>query len=203
MRLDSANQAEPPSPDVLSFLGPELSGAPEKEQSPYIPSHFPAFPSKHTYKATPEFTEREKDPRAVRERATEEGRLGEEALRRLIGAGKAGDNRRNSLRGKGLGGPRQKLEQMWLRTMQVVSEQEEQREKGSEVDAGHQAGQAASERHGSGNALENQELGALVNWEKPYWRVNGTGHDSRMRRKNNAANNDGVLMKDGATAAAS
>lgn len=202
--LEPANEAAPPPPDFLPFLGPALSGATEKEQSSYIPSHFPAFPSKHTYKATPEFTEREKDPRAVRERATEEGRLGEEALRRLIGAGKAGGNRHNSLlRGKGAGGPRQKLEDMWMRTMQAVSEQEERRENGLEIDARHQAGEATSERPGVRNALEKLELGAVVNWEKTYWRADAAGHNSGSRRKHNIANKDDVLMKDGLTATVS
>lgn len=198
--LEPANDAAPPVPDVLHFLGPALSGASDKEQRPYIPSHFPAFPSKHTYKATPEFTERETDPRAVRERATEEGRLGEEALRRLIGAGKAGDNQRYShLRGKSAGGPRQKLEDMWQRTMQAVSEQEERRESGLETDAVQQAGEATSERHGPRNALEKLELGALVNWEKTYWRVDGAGPKSRSRRKHSLLNGDDVFMKDGPT----
>lgn len=50
----------------------------------YIPKVFPAFPSQHTYKATPDVSTRDHDPRKVRERATEEGRLGEAALRRLV-----------------------------------------------------------------------------------------------------------------------
>lgn len=202
--LEPAHEAAPPPPDVLPFLGPALSGASDKEQRPYIPSHFPAFPSKHTYKATPEFTERETDPRTVRERATEEGRLGEEALRRLIGAGKAGDNPRYSLlRGKSAGGPRQKLEDMWQRTMQAVSEQEERPESSLETDAVHQVGEVTSERHGPRNALEKLELGALVNWEKTYWRVDAAGKESRSRRKHNLMIEDDMLMKDGPTATVS
>ncbi|KAI5282686.1 hypothetical protein KEM52_003610, partial [Ascosphaera acerosa] len=75
---------------TYAFLGPELSPAAAAAataeppaQPAYIPRHFPAFPSKHTYIATPIVTKRKVDPRWVRERATEEGRLGEEALRRL------------------------------------------------------------------------------------------------------------------------
>ena len=199
--LESASEAEPPLPDVLPFLGPELSGALEKEQSPYIPSHFPAFPSKHTYKATPEFTEREKNPRAVRERAIEEGRLGAEALRRLMGAGKTGDNRYNPLRGKGQGGPGQKLEDMWLRTMQAVSEQEEGSADDLGIHAGLHAGEVTLDRHGPRSALEKQELGALVNCEKAYWRVGAADHNSRSRCKNEIAKKDDLLMKDGAPVA--
>ena len=49
-----------------------------------LPRTFPALPSWHTYKASPVFARRELDPKTIRERATEEGRRGEEALRRLV-----------------------------------------------------------------------------------------------------------------------
>ncbi|KAK1754039.1 WD40-repeat-containing domain protein [Echria macrotheca] len=38
----------------LPVLGNELNGAPDKESKQYIPALFPAFPSIHTYKHTPE-----------------------------------------------------------------------------------------------------------------------------------------------------
>ena len=44
---------------------------------------FPTLPSDHTYKATPVYTQRLLDAKTIRERATEEGRRGEEALRKL------------------------------------------------------------------------------------------------------------------------
>lgn len=199
--LEASNQATLPTPDDLPFLGPELSGASDKEQRSYIPAHFPPFPSKHTYKATPEFTERETDPRTVRERATEEGRLGEEALRRLIGAGKAGDNQHNPrTRGKGAGGPRQKLDDKWLQAMQAVTEQEERRGDELKIDAGHQTREVTSESYGPRNALEKLELGSLVNWEKGYWRVDASGYNSRARRKHSIGNKDDVLTKEGLTA---
>jgi hypothetical protein len=72
-----------------SLLGPGLDGRAEKRKDRYIPSHLPPFPSQHTYKDTPVFPAREIDPRRIRERATEEGKLGEEALRKLAGAVKA------------------------------------------------------------------------------------------------------------------
>ena len=87
----------PPPEDVFhrqfqlptSLLGPGLDGRADKRKDRYIPSHLPAFPSQHTYKDTPVFPVREVDPRRIRELATEEGKLGEEALRKLAGAAKA------------------------------------------------------------------------------------------------------------------
>jgi hypothetical protein len=38
----------------LPILGDELDGAPDKAVKPYIPDSFPAFPSIHTYRCTPE-----------------------------------------------------------------------------------------------------------------------------------------------------
>ncbi|KFY55395.1 hypothetical protein V496_07015 [Pseudogymnoascus sp. VKM F-4515 (FW-2607)] len=75
------------------LLGHELSGAVDKLTKPFIPKQFPAFPSKHTYKATEVMPDRETDPRKIREKATEASRHGEEALRRLVGVGKVGDQK--------------------------------------------------------------------------------------------------------------
>lgn len=90
---------EQPEPEVKEvevlpeLLGQELSGVSDKLTKPYIPKQFPAFPSKHTYKATGVIPEREIDPRKVRERATEAARHGEEALRRLVSVEKVGDQK--------------------------------------------------------------------------------------------------------------
>lgn len=72
-----------------SLLGPGLDGRADQRKDRYIPSHLPPFPSQHTYKDTPVYASREVDPRRIRELATEEGKLGEEALRKLAGAVKA------------------------------------------------------------------------------------------------------------------
>ncbi|KAN0071756.1 Transcription factor TFIID complex subunit 8 C-term domain containing protein [Elaphomyces granulatus] len=71
---------------TASLLDSPLNGEETHVRSPYIPKHFPGFPSRHTYQHTPVFTEQEYDPRKIRERATEDGRHGEEALRRLARA---------------------------------------------------------------------------------------------------------------------
>jgi hypothetical protein len=75
------------------LLGNELSGENDKLTKPFVPKNFPAFPSKHTYKATGVLPDRETDPRRIREKATEAARQGEEALRRLVSIGKGGDSK--------------------------------------------------------------------------------------------------------------
>jgi len=68
------------------FLGPGLDSREERKPDSFIPSSLPPLPSQHTYKTTVVFAPREKDPRRLRELATEEGKLGEQALRKLAGA---------------------------------------------------------------------------------------------------------------------
>jgi len=68
-----------------SFFGPGLDSRAE-QRDVFIPSTLPPLPSQHTYKTTAVFLTREKDPRRLREIATEEGKLGEQALRKLAGA---------------------------------------------------------------------------------------------------------------------
>lgn len=94
--FDPPEPPEAPPPDTETLLGRELSGKADKDTRAYIPSHFPAFPSKHTYKATPVFTKRENDPRKIREKATEEGIQAEQSLRKLMTAQKAGIQKRNT-----------------------------------------------------------------------------------------------------------
>jgi Transcription factor TFIID complex subunit 8 C-term len=87
----------------MPVLSKDLSGEDERQQFSYIPAHFPHFPSKHTYRFTPVYTERETDPRKIRELGMEDSRFGEEALRKLAraafkdthaaGAGGKGDKR--------------------------------------------------------------------------------------------------------------
>lgn len=80
----------------------------------HIPMPFPTLPSQHTFKAEPVFTKRERDPRTLRERATEESRLGEEALRRLVGAAAVSQSKQ-AARGKGTNhlSRRAQGEQLW------------------------------------------------------------------------------------------
>jgi len=72
----------PPHPDLTELLGEELGGS--RDQRCRIYEHLPSFPSRHTYQATPLFSERPTDPRLIREKATAESRLAEQALRKLL-----------------------------------------------------------------------------------------------------------------------
>lgn len=127
----------------------------------YIPSHFPKLPSRHTYKATAEYPDRQYDAREIREKATEEGRLGEEALRRFVGAVSERSLTRSSLphRKKSL------LEQkdaMWRKTMQQLSISDTSSQEG-------ESGLLISE--GGRSIAWTGHLGSAVNAEKKYWRT--------------------------------
>ena len=69
-----------------SFLGPDLDGHGELNKFGFGTKALPALPSAHTYKDTAVFPHRESDTRKIRELATHEGKLGEQALRKLAGA---------------------------------------------------------------------------------------------------------------------
>lgn len=69
-----------------SFLGPDLDGHGEVKKYSFALKSLPELPSAHTFKASPVYPQRESDTRKIRELATHEGKLGEQALRKLAGA---------------------------------------------------------------------------------------------------------------------
>lgn len=68
------------------FLGPDLSKQNDLKKYAFNTGSLPPLPSAHTYKDTAMFSEREFDTRKIREMATDEGKLGEQALRKLAAA---------------------------------------------------------------------------------------------------------------------
>ncbi|EMC92393.1 hypothetical protein BAUCODRAFT_38446 [Baudoinia panamericana UAMH 10762] len=90
-----------PAPDLSALLRPLTSSLLPN----YIPKHFPPLPPQHSWKQTPVFPERETDPRKMREKATEEGMLAEQALRRLATAAKSGALKAEKKRSNALSGP--------------------------------------------------------------------------------------------------
>lgn len=162
------NTAQDNDEQHLRFLGPLLNADPDEKLRAYIPKHFPEFPSKHTYKATPEYAEHEQDPRKVREKATEEGRLGEEALRRLVGAG-AGNSAQESRQGRQTQSARAVRDQVWMETMQAVT-QETPDTMDLDMEAGIGKGKQKEGDPPPVLWLGYGHLGSAVNAEKRYWR---------------------------------
>lgn len=54
------------------------------KKKPYMPSWTPPLPPAYTYRATPNYSKRVTDPRKMREKLVEEGRLGEKALDHIM-----------------------------------------------------------------------------------------------------------------------
>jgi hypothetical protein len=180
--FDPPAPPEAPLPDAESLLGSELSGKLDKETRSYIPKHFPAFPSKHTYKATPVFTNREHDPRKIREKATEEGILAEQSLRKLMAAQKAGIQKQNV--GKRKRSRRMKeSDKLWQEAMTDLLDDEKERERAEERrqaqmyddDDDWDMTREPKARHSTVDRNVNLEEGVHVDYEQKYWRKSARG----------------------------
>ncbi|KAL3482195.1 transcription factor TFIID complex subunit 8 C-term-domain-containing protein [Aspergillus californicus] len=177
-KVTLAQLPSPPPEDeddfkILPFLGPQLSGEDDRIRSPYIPKHFPEFPSKHTYRHTPVFTEREQDPRKIRERAADDGRHGEEALRKLARAAFKDNQPGSGGRDKKLWGRKaESFESMFEKTVKGLSKKVSKNPvPGSfemEVDSGTTAD--ADAKSGRTKGLAGMELPPIINCERDLWR---------------------------------
>ncbi|KAL5333513.1 transcription factor TFIID complex subunit 8 C-term-domain-containing protein [Aspergillus crustosus] len=191
----------PPDDDddfkILPSLGPQLSGEDDRIRSLYIPKHFPEFPSKHTYRHTPVFTERERDPQKIRERAADYGRHGEEALRKLARAAFK-DNQPGS-------GSRDKKQ--WGRKAETFESMFEKTVKGLSKKAPKNAAAAASnamevdlgpaEPEGKASkpkGLAGFELPPIINCERDHWRRNNMSRQ-RPEEKTSGTKNNPVLSR--------
>ena len=164
----------PPEPprelEVLPFLGPALSGATDDGINMRIPKHFPPLPSKHTYHAEPVYTEREQDPRKIREQATLEARLGEEALRKFVGAAR-GSKGKQFMQGSGSKfkmSKRQELERLFEETLRQVKQSSQGESQGVDMDLFG----VAQQNGRSQGPLADADIhsGPIVNCEAKYWR---------------------------------
>lgn len=161
-------------PQLEGVLGTELSGAADKNARAYIPPHFPSFPSKHTWQSTPVFSSRETDPRKIRERATQEGILAEQALRKLMAANRTGSTRKRGSSsgdddggGGGAVGKRRQTpqtKQMWEDAMREVMREDEM--KRGDVFMGGLDGEQDEDK----TKDVVVDTGLLVNYDKKYWR---------------------------------
>ncbi|KAJ5516148.1 hypothetical protein N7527_007708 [Penicillium freii] len=186
--LKSAS-SDKPTPTLLPSPPPEneiskslpfltaLSSEDDRANRPYIPKHFPSFPSKHTYAATAVFIGRDNDPRKIRERAAEDGRHGEEALRKLASAAFRDNQTGSTGRDKKLWGRRtDSMESMFEKTIKGLSKKHNKESHGTfpssamDIDSGHPADADKSRLKLSWN----MELGPIVNCERDLWRRTGS-----------------------------
>lgn len=161
----------------LPFLGPLLNGPSEPLSTLQVPRHFPPLPSKHTYKATPNFTDREQDPKTIRERATEEGRLGEEALRRLVGLGSATNGMETLPFRSRTKDSRRRREQLWRETMAAMTART-----GigvADQDITHDPGGTDNVGIHSGGEIDKAFLTPTVNADRIYWRRDPASRNPR------------------------
>ncbi|KAL4900786.1 hypothetical protein BDW74DRAFT_170561 [Aspergillus multicolor] len=182
----------PPEEDddfkILPSLEPlELSGEDDRARSTYIPKHFPEFPSKHTYRHTPVYTEREQDPRKIRERAADDGRHGEEALRKLARAAfkdnQPGSGGRDK---KQWGREAESFESMFEKTAMSLSKRASSNlPPGSSIAMEIDSGPAAETKGGQGefSGLAGLELPPIINCERDFWRRNAASGRQRPEEK--------------------
>lgn len=180
---------------VRLLLGEELDGGNDHRE--YIPDHLPPFPSQHTYLTTPVFTERPREPRVIREMATQEAVLAENALRKILaaaaGAGRGGGNKRKQpLQEGGVGGDRylslaalkkKRRDEVWEKTFNAVKSAEEVEAKlGNGVSGGENIFARAAGK-GKEAVDANVWLEVIVNSDTQYWRRGGAGKALKGRQQ--------------------
>ena len=148
----------------LPFLTVPSTGIADKRSFSHIPPNFPPLPSVHTYQVTENFIKREQDPKRIRERATEEGRLGEDALRRLMSAGAETHDENNVPVRHPLLTLRRRRDLLWKHTMEAVAAVDGKHQERSNV---HDPGGMEIDGKWNGSKVH---FGSAVNAESVYWR---------------------------------
>jgi transcription initiation factor TFIID subunit 8 len=142
----------------------------EQTLKTYIPNHFPSLPSQHTYRADPVYTNRERDPRKVRELATEEGRLGEEALRKLVAA--QSEKRSQHWQNESQPSKRkmtlqERRQALWEETVAAVQKEESS---SGVRDPGNDVGQLELDHPLGTDGFLMHPPSSIVNADRLYWR---------------------------------
>lgn len=160
----------------MPILSDALSGEDDRRRYSYIPTHFPQFPSKHTYHFTPVYTDRETDPQKIRELGTEDGRHGEEALRKLARA--AFKDKHVAAVGKGekrlWGRKSETMESMFEKTIRAIT-----KKKNNSSSNNNKVALPATTTESDGKqakfSMASLELAPIVNCERDFWRKAATG----------------------------
>jgi len=151
-----ADHDDPPSKPLDGLLGSQLADPATRRK--WIPAHLPELPSKHTYQHTPIYTKRENNARRIRELATEEGVMAEQAMRKLLIKGGHGHAK--------IPFATKKAEQVWGDTMAAMmdldNEQRAREDEGDFEDFGDRQ-------------LDEYDTAMLVNYESRYWRSGARG----------------------------
>ena len=178
--LPETTESEPEDPQTSDlFLDSPLN----TEARSYIPSHFPPFPSQHTYKATPNLPSVERDPRKVRELAAQDARLGEAALRKLMGARSDMNLSTSAHTGNGVRSLRARRDDVWKEAMQTVTPA---LSTGLEDSDSMQGLEGHGEYSASNRNAVNSSgyLSTSVNAGKQYWRRVGKRQRSKPPTSN-------------------
>lgn len=188
----------PPENEIsktLPFLT-ALSSEDDRANRPYIPKHFPSFPSKHTYSATAVFIGRDNDPRKIRERAAEDGRHGEEALRKLASAAFRDNQTGSTGRDKKLWGRRlDSMETMFEKTTKALLKKYGKESHSTltssamDIDSGRPADADTKSRL---KLSLNMELGPIVNCERDLWRRSPSTRRAEEKTSNPSASAEPV-----------
>ncbi|KAK3114884.1 hypothetical protein LTR53_006342 [Teratosphaeriaceae sp. CCFEE 6253] len=162
---------EAPTPDFTALLQPLAVG----KRPSYVPAHFPALPPKHAWMSTAVYAEREKDARKMREKATQEGMLAEQALRKLATAAKAGALKAERRRSSALSGPG-KIRNASAGHRTVVDVRDTfadvMKEMGGADEEGD-LGMDGAQDMADGGIDTGMPEGVVVNFDMGYWRGGG------------------------------
>jgi transcription initiation factor TFIID subunit 8 len=163
-------------PNVLfsGTLSSDIAGRRRK----YVASHLPGLPSKHTWQVTPVLPTREQDALKIRERATQEGVMAEQALRRLMAASSKAGEERAAVGRKSITSGRAKsaLEKALETARELEAAEELKDDAGAEFDMDDMDIDfpviARRQKTVSDTSFES---GLAVNYDRRYWRASGRG----------------------------